>query len=251
MGTRIQAIRRWWKDTPDPVRWVAYICLPLGALTLGLGVYGDGHGWWDHRGFLTNLMSSFTSLLFGVPTALFVLGSLGDAQNQARARRRLRSAVKAEARQFETVLIQRFNADTAAELKQKCRDILQGAEEAHDRGEDLDPFRQRVFDLGTVRTDHDEEMSESQQERRRMQAAEDWLRRTRAQWDIIDNELRPRALEAGTEWIPSLWSSHIREYLAYLHDRPADPSKQLSAFEHCEMNELLAAAVLRLQELYP
>ncbi|SEE69370.1 hypothetical protein SAMN05428938_8132 [Streptomyces sp. KS_5] len=84
MGTRIQAIRRWWKDTPDPVRWVAYICLPLGALTLGLGVYGDGHGWWDHRGFLTNLMPSFTSLLFGVPTALFVLGGLGDAQNQAR-----------------------------------------------------------------------------------------------------------------------------------------------------------------------
>ncbi|GAA4090678.1 hypothetical protein GCM10022233_87500 [Streptomyces shaanxiensis] len=58
--------------------WSSYVCLPLGAL--GLGIYGDSHHWWDNRGFLTNLISSLSSLLFGVPTALFVLGSLGEAQ---------------------------------------------------------------------------------------------------------------------------------------------------------------------------
>ncbi|MFJ1878614.1 hypothetical protein [Streptomyces sp. KS_5] len=149
------------------------------------------------------------------------------------------------------MLIQGFNADTAADLKQKCRDILQGAQEAHARGEELDPFRQRFYDLATGRSDHDEEMSESQRQEQRAQAHEDWLRRTRAQWDVIDNELRPRALEAGTEWIPSLWSSHIREYLTYLHKRPRDPGEQMATFDHCDRAELLAAAVLRLQELYP
>lgn len=84
MYAHLQAMRHWWRDTPSSVRWVAGVCLPLGTLAVALGIYGDSHRWWNDRAFLTNLTSGLTSLLFGVPTALFVLSSLGAAQAQAR-----------------------------------------------------------------------------------------------------------------------------------------------------------------------
>ncbi|MFD7283636.1 hypothetical protein ACFV80_43265, partial [Streptomyces sp. NPDC059862] len=229
-------------DTPGPVRWVAYVCLPLGAVTLVLGVYGDGHHWWDNHSFLTNLVSSVTSLLFGVPTALFVLSSLGDAQTQARERRRLRTAVKPEIRQFESLITRRFNVSSASELQQRCHGLLRDYIQARGRDEDVGPYTQRWEELVLRRDEQGQALRMEEQER--FHGA--WLREVQAQWEFLDNDLRPRALEAGTEWVPAVWSRHVREYLTNL----ADPDRSASLIEHCEGVEQLVVVVHRLNELY-
>jgi hypothetical protein len=55
-------------------------CHPGFGVAFGLGLWGDAHHWWDDRSFLTNLLSSFTGLLVGVPFALVVLSHLGAMQ---------------------------------------------------------------------------------------------------------------------------------------------------------------------------
>ncbi|GAA4090672.1 hypothetical protein GCM10022233_87490 [Streptomyces shaanxiensis] len=73
-----------------------------------------------------------------------------------------------------------------------------------------------------------------------------WSRKIQAQWEVLDNDLRPRALEVGTEWVPALWSRHVREYLARLTDETRYPN----AREHLEGMGQLAVVVQRVNELY-
>ncbi len=67
-------IASFWSETSPSSRWVTYVSVPLGTCMAVLGLIGDSHGWWENRSFLTNLLSSTTSVLFGIPTALIVLG---------------------------------------------------------------------------------------------------------------------------------------------------------------------------------
>jgi hypothetical protein len=59
----------------------------LGLLLIILGVAGDVRGWWEGFGFLTNLISSLTGLMFAVPFALVVLNRIGESHAEMAERR--------------------------------------------------------------------------------------------------------------------------------------------------------------------
>ncbi|MEH0430264.1 hypothetical protein QBB34_28915 [Streptomyces stelliscabiei] len=75
----LQRTRDIWRETPPLTKSLCKVMPVLGCLLTLLGVFGDSHGWWDNRSFLTNLVSSFTGLMFAVPFALVVLSRLGEA----------------------------------------------------------------------------------------------------------------------------------------------------------------------------
>ncbi|MFI5593142.1 hypothetical protein ACIA5G_49405 [Amycolatopsis sp. NPDC051758] len=67
-----------------------------GAVLLGLEWWGDQARFWSSKPFVTNVFSSLTAALFGVPLALIVLQRLGVTQAEAveaRAARRLAAKV--------------------------------------------------------------------------------------------------------------------------------------------------------------
>ncbi|MFE7935612.1 hypothetical protein ACFU6S_44220 [Streptomyces sp. NPDC057456] len=80
-------LRTWWRETPTLVRNWTTVLLPTGVILFVLGLIGDQKGFWEDRSFLTNLVSSLTALMFGVPLALHFLGRLGAAQETAAATR--------------------------------------------------------------------------------------------------------------------------------------------------------------------
>ncbi len=107
-----------WRETPSLTRRLCAILPVLGSLIIALGVVGDSHGWWDNRAFLTNLVSSFTGLMFAIPFALVVLGRLGNEH----ARLAQQSAVRSLAtRSFESL------REAAASLEEMQIDLEQCA----------------------------------------------------------------------------------------------------------------------------
>lgn len=125
-----------------------------------------------------------------------------------------------EVRQLEAILLGRFNAPTVAELHQHCQEILQLL-----AGEGHEPERlanNHWNDLVVLRNDQGQPLEEG-----RLHAA--WIRDMQAQWAVLDHELRPKAVEAGAEWIPALWSGRICDYLARV-----DSDRRIDLTVHCE-----------------
>ncbi|WRZ95542.1 hypothetical protein OHB54_44990 [Streptomyces sp. NBC_01007] len=105
--------------------------MPTGTVLLALGVVGDAEGYWDHWAFVTNLFSSLTSLMFGVPVALHVFSHLTTAQEAAAAvrdwkRRAASAATDMEAEVASLLGCQdRATALTnLAEATAACEDVL-------------------------------------------------------------------------------------------------------------------------------
>lgn len=69
-----------WLDTGAVIRWLCLILPMLGTGCVAVGVLGDANAWWDNQPFLTNLVSSMASALFGIPLALVVFQRLTAAQ---------------------------------------------------------------------------------------------------------------------------------------------------------------------------
>ena len=69
-----------WRDTGAVIRWLCLILPMLGTGCVAIGVLGDANAWWDKQPFLTNLVSSMASALFGIPLALVVFQRLTAAQ---------------------------------------------------------------------------------------------------------------------------------------------------------------------------
>ena len=69
-----------WFDTDPSVRVLSAVMCLLGVGLVVLGWIGDSHHWWTDRPFLTNLVSSVTTALFGIPFALVILGRIAHAR---------------------------------------------------------------------------------------------------------------------------------------------------------------------------
>jgi hypothetical protein len=69
-----------WDSTPPSVRVLSAVMWLLGAGLVVLGWIGDSRGWWKDRPFLTNLVSSLTAALFGIPFALVILERIANAR---------------------------------------------------------------------------------------------------------------------------------------------------------------------------
>ncbi|MGW4874364.1 hypothetical protein [Streptomyces chartreusis] len=76
--------------------------MPSATVLLVLGVVGDAKGYWAHWAFVTNLFSSRTSLMFGVPVALHVFSHLTTAQEVAAAVRDWKRRASSAATEMET-----------------------------------------------------------------------------------------------------------------------------------------------------
>jgi hypothetical protein len=88
-----------WDYTPTWLRWLSLMMWLAGLVLVVLGSIGDSHGFWSSRPFQTNLVSSFTGALFGIPFVLVILQQITNAQadrQQARAAQRLAARVSRE-----------------------------------------------------------------------------------------------------------------------------------------------------------
>lgn len=84
--TRIRDLQREWATLHPRLRPVVIALLTAGIALAVLGAVGDAAGVWSRFPFLTNLASSLTGALFGLPVALVVVQRLLQAQTEANDR---------------------------------------------------------------------------------------------------------------------------------------------------------------------
>ncbi len=75
-----RAVTDSWAQTPRVLRLVCVVMPLLGCAALLLGLIGDSNGFWEKKGFATNLASGLTGALFGIPFALLIISRLAAAQ---------------------------------------------------------------------------------------------------------------------------------------------------------------------------
>src|SRR5438067_6629877 len=81
-----QALHEEWETVSPPLRTLAQAMMMTGGLAAVVGVAADAAGVWSRFPFLTNLASSATAALFGMPIALLVLQRVSKLQEEARER---------------------------------------------------------------------------------------------------------------------------------------------------------------------
>ncbi|GGT26974.1 hypothetical protein GCM10010222_80960 [Streptomyces tanashiensis] len=193
-----------------------YTCIPLGTVAIGLGIYGDAHGWWDDRSFLTNLASSFASLLFGVPLALVVLTHLSAMQAEVGERRVAQRRITEAERSFVRAFQQPFPTTDVAATKShletlqpqisNVQDILRQIVNAAMVGvlpNSAEPFESAVQEA--VRT-----------YRKVWHASPTWAEHVVRQWSVLDEEARPLAEATGLHWLDASTVLHINKSMAEL-----------------------------------
>lgn len=72
--------REFWQSINQRVKLFAASMWLVGVVALAAGMVGDARHWWSSQPFLTNVVSSLTGFLFGVPFALVVLSRLTSVQ---------------------------------------------------------------------------------------------------------------------------------------------------------------------------
>ncbi|NML55178.1 hypothetical protein [Streptomyces sp. R302] len=175
--------------------------IPSGIVCAALGIVGDGLGWWDDRSFLTNLLSSFTGLLIGVPFALVVLSHLGSLQAEAVAQQAARRRGLNTALEFEQIVLSGFRQ---LELDDAYADLIR-LRTANQQ------FRQAVHAWPKTPSPASSLAVSETFERRHdaIQAAftsransfVPWLTSVSEVWHRLDMEVRPRLEDAGVQWM--------------------------------------------------
>jgi hypothetical protein len=204
-------------------------------------LWGDAHHWWDDRPFLTNLLSSFTGLLVGVPFALVVLSHLGamqaDAANRRAAIRRGREA----ARQFRSTVVRGFAkplVEPAAQdlIRLRTANLQLKQRLPHDQ-QIVDVFSnadeiRRLFDVRKRAIDEAFRLAS--------EAREGWLSEVAQAWDRLDREVRPRLEEVGAHWMRSDAYTELRKAGRQLDNLSAVPmrglARQMRIFDQASWN---------------
>ncbi|WP_392840242.1 hypothetical protein [Streptomyces sp. LN500] len=215
--------RRWWvEDTPRPVRWTVYICLPLGLLLLIAGVYGDSQQWWEGYSFATNLVSSLTSLLFGVPTALIVLSHLSLAQAEAANRRAVQKRARLSARAFHEAVMGGLFGDTELEAERLISDALDGN---RDLGRHIPDSGNTEQELTSDEL-HSCRAKASERDRLMAQVLRSsggdlsaWLNSIVLRWTSLERDLRPRLEEIGLPWLEPHVDREVRAAVRAIEER--------------------------------
>ncbi|MGW9022696.1 hypothetical protein ACWGQ5_00350 [Streptomyces sp. NPDC055722] len=212
------------------MRTVVWICVPLGVLGIVLGVYGDAHGWWEHRSFLTNLTSSLTSVMFGIPTVLLLLGYLASAQAEALQRQQIRRRARRELESFLGVLLDPFNALTRQGLGDDLKRLRQAAEAVDacleprtmPRGtvslEEWRSWFERVFALEGAYQQLLRDVVSSANWARELNSMRwhQWANDLRTHWNVLDQDVRPQVMECDEQWLSPVDSARVRDALAQL-----------------------------------
>ncbi|WP_225826213.1 hypothetical protein [Streptomyces naphthomycinicus] len=206
---------------------MVYVCVPLGVLGIVVGVYGDHHGWWEHQSFLTNLISSLTSVMFGIPTALLVLGYLSNAQAEALQKQQIRRRARRDVDAFQQVLLRPFAAADLASLRARKSDldralaalrrvrpvsfapgqgtyeISQAVETWLDQVRPLEAAYQQALTAMTAQTAGPQAL---------------WLDDLQAHWEELDQGLRFQMAEADQAWLTPARMLEMRRLWVGLRD---------------------------------
>lgn len=189
-------VRAWWQETPSAIRWVTYISVPIGFITVGLGVYGDYRQWWEGRSFLTNLVSSFASLLFGVPTALVVLAHLSGMQAEAIERRSVQRSARQAAADFEAAVLYGFRTRELVAAAHSLHFVRRASRAYRSALAESTPDARQV-----VRAFHERQGAfEEHLPLGLFGYADEWVERISMGLLRLD-DIRPRVADAGINWI--------------------------------------------------
>ncbi|WP_435279735.1 hypothetical protein [Streptomyces sp. 1222.5] len=187
-----------------------------------LGVYGDARGWWEHRSFLTNLTSSLTSVMFGIPTALLLVAHLGNAQAEALQQRQARQRARREIAAFHYLVLSAFSTTNLAALGaglaslDRAQDELERIElprlSAHPETSLLASSVDRLRTLEATYQQELAALSSSDPPQRKK-----WLHELKAHWEALDQDLRPQVVEADQRWITPTRSAEMRGVWEKIH----------------------------------
>jgi hypothetical protein len=200
-------------DTPKAVRWTVYICVPLGLLLLAAGIYGDSRQWWEGHSYVTNLVSSFTSLLFGVPTALIALSHLSMAQAEAANRKAVQKRARMAVQGFRAAVMGGLDACDDNEAMSKISDALGGNRELSRLvPADVNPDQQ-------LTPEESRSLRETASERQRLMEQvllhgrtdfTGWIADIVHRWTSLDRDVRPRLEEVGLSWMSPFGYREVR-----------------------------------------
>ncbi|MFJ4563537.1 hypothetical protein ACIP4U_07410 [Streptomyces caelestis] len=231
---RLFRAQTWWLETPRLIRRWSIALLLFGFLLLALGLWSDMRGWWEGHEFLTNLVSSFTSLCFGVPAALLVFSHLGQAQEEARQKTRARAHAVQEINEFTSALLEPFNATDIQQLGSKLRGMranLRTVRTVHmadaEREEAVATFFMQFNDLVPNPSARRPIDSFSTMHRYTSQwtTMRKWQTRVTSQCRILDEEVRPRVTDSGLPWLAQNRASDVRQAARWLFMEGRNPWK--------------------------
>jgi hypothetical protein len=227
--------------------------MPLvGVCGVVVGVFGDKHGWWDSRSFLTNLLSSLTGLFFGVPFALMVLTRLSGAQADLIEQRAVRRLAERATENFNAELIEfrqtaplRGDSSSLKELAREWKESIATAERMcrsalmqPDAGQ---PRAQLAMEDAATAIDAAMSLRPFA-DNLRVRDLEPILRVLKVQWTELDREVRVRAAEVGLDWVSHSYRAAVADALRenlFLHFTSIDQTLRNDADIFRRLDEFL------------
>ncbi|MFF2173263.1 hypothetical protein [[Kitasatospora] papulosa] len=209
--------------------------LTVGMTLVCVGLWADHAGQWDGHEFLTNLVSSVTSLCFGVPAALLVFSHLGSTQEEAKVTARSRAHATQEIAEYEAALLEPFTVGDVAELNSKVQWLrrklsivrLQRAGDEDESEDAVRDFFQDLRDLLALSGRRPLDAFGALPRAGLWPEMSKWQMRVTSQWRILDEEVRPRVSEAGLPWLAHSPSSEVRQAAKWLLLEGRNPWKEL------------------------
>ncbi|SMD25981.1 hypothetical protein SAMN05661093_09559 [Kibdelosporangium aridum] len=212
-----------WRETPAGLRVLWLALWSVGVVLLGLGWWGDQAGFWSSKPFITNVFSSLTAVLFGVPLALIVLQRLGLTQAEAveaRAAQRLATTVVEDL----ASAAPRLHPGPLSDLRDAEAELLKverAAQEAirqWDSTQDEESLRalRELVSGGTL----DKALADFRSAIKPGRQAVPVVAEVSAHWSFLNTTVRSRLLETGGTWLAPPLAAQIDEMVQLVR---ADP----------------------------
>jgi hypothetical protein len=176
-------LRGVWRETPGGSRVLWLLLWGMGTALLGAGSWGDQIGFWSSKPFVTNVFSSLTAAMFGVPLALIVLQRVGLAQAETVEARAAQEAIRRWDRSQDE---DRLSALRALLDDGTLDQALEGFRSA------ITPGRRTVPVVAEIS----------------------------AHWSFLDTTVRSRLLESGRAWLAPSLAAQIDEMVRRLTTDP-------------------------------
>jgi hypothetical protein len=216
-------LRGVWRETPGGLRVLWLVLWGVDAALLGAGWWGDQAGFWSTKPFITNVFSSLTAALFGVPLALIVLQRVVLTQAEtvaARAAQRLAAKVVEDL----VVAVAKLCPVPVSDVRNVEAELLMVERAAQetirrwDRNQDEDSLSalRGLVDNGTL----DKALEGFRSVIRPGRQTVPVVAEISAHWSFLHTTVRSRLLEAGRTWLAPPLAAQIDEMVRRLTTDP-------------------------------
>jgi hypothetical protein len=216
-------LRGVWRETPGGLRVLWLVLWGVDAALLGAGWWGDQAGFWSTKPFITNVFSSLTAALFGVPLALIVLQRVVLTQAEtvaARAAQRLAAKVVEDL----VVAVAKLCSVPVSDVRNVEAELLMVERAAQetirrwDRNQDEDSLSalRGLVDNGTL----DKALEGFRSVIRPGRQTVPVVAEISAHWSFLHTTVRSRLLEAGRTWLAPPLAAQIDEMVRRLTTDP-------------------------------